>query len=311
MPATTDALTPIQIAEALLTAVDGDDCIAWVGSGLSKPLYGDWPQAVAELCRECAVPPFDASISKPDANQLINKAEECKTANRAMYEATLARVYGRQDNITRRAYQMLMKAPFKAYVTTNIDPLLSDAGALEGLLHVHCYPDLLPPEIERCRKPLFYMHGHARPGGIPTGRNLVFARSEFDEAYGPSGAVRLFVQNLLAYYPIVFIGCKLSEPEIYQQFRLVHEMLTRIQDATGVTSPPQRFLLAETIISGGRRDDGAEEIEERRLKELSVRVLRYDPIDREKHWEIEEALGRLCLMTSRVTVGAPGEAAPK
>jgi len=152
-----------------------------------------------------------------------------------------------------------MRAPFKAYVTMNFDPLLSEAASAAGFASVHSYPALFPPDIERCKKPLFYMHGHASPEGTPRGDNLVFCRSEFEQAYGDIGAVRNFVVNLLMNYPIVFIGCNLSEPEIHQQFQRVRQMLSQM-NTTGAP-PPSRFVLAETIISAttGDRDDGAEE----------------------------------------------------
>lgn len=307
-----DLLEPDQIAEALLATVSGNNCIAWIGSGLSRPVFDDWPQAVARLCDACGVPPFGPAVSKPDADQLMDKAEECKKANGGEYAATLARIYGRPGVLTRQAYPILMRAPFKAYVTTNLDPLLSEAASVAGFERVYRYPTLLPPEIERCKKPLFYMHGHASPGGVPSGDNLVFCRSEFDQAYGEAGVVRHFVVNLLMNYPIVFFGCNLSEPEIHQQFQRVHQMLSQMETA-GAPPPPPRFSLAGTIVSAttGKRDDGAEEAQVQRFNELGISVMRYDPIDHAQQWEVEETLRRLCALMPTVTAGGPGEAGPR
>jgi len=244
MRTSTDALNPDQIAEALLATVSGNNCIAWIGSGLSRPVFDDWPRAVARLCAACGVPPFGSSIAKPDGDQLMDKAEECKRANSAAYAATLGTIYGRPEVRTRLAYPILMRAPFKAYVTMNFDPLLSEAASAAGFASVHSYPALFPPDIERCKKPLFYMHGHASPEGTPRGDNLVFCRSEFEQAYGDIGAVRNFVVNLLMNYPIVFIGCNLSEPEIHQQFQRVRQMLSQMNTTgaphhLGSSSPKQ------------------------------------------------------------------------
>jgi SIR2-like domain len=205
-----------------------------------------------------------------------------------------------------------MRAPFKAYVTTNIDPLLSEAASAAGFGTVYCYPTLLLPEIERCKKPVFYMHGHASPGGTPSGDNLVFCRSEFEQAYGEAGVVRNFVVNVLMNYPIVFIGCNLSEPEIHQQFQRVSQMLKQMEIA-GAPPPHHRFILAETIVSpiNGKRDDGAEEVQVQRFNEVGTSVLRYDPVDPTQQWEVEETLSRLCALMSTVTAGGPGEAEPK
>jgi hypothetical protein len=312
MAKSTDVLTPNQIAEALLATVNGNNCIAWIGSGLSRPIFDDWVRAVSRLCDACGVPSLGSSVAKPDADQLMDKAEECKRADGSTYAATLARIYGMPGVLTRRAYPILMKAPFKAYVTTNLDPLLSEAASVEGFGSVYRYPTLRPPEIERCNKPIFYMHGHASPEGTPSGDSLVFCRSEFEQAYGEAGVVRNFVVNLLMNYPIVFIGCNISEPEIHQQFLRVHQMLSQMETA-GAPPPPPRFILAETIISAttGKRDDGAEDVQIQRFQELGMSVLRYDPVEHKEQWEVEEALRRLCALTPRVTAGGPGEVAPR
>jgi hypothetical protein len=107
MAKSTDVLNPDQIADALLATVNGNNCIAWIGSGLSRPVFDDWPQAVAQLCHACGVPSFGASVSKPDADQLMDKAEECKRANNGAYAATLAHIYGRRGVLTRQAYPIL------------------------------------------------------------------------------------------------------------------------------------------------------------------------------------------------------------
>jgi hypothetical protein len=115
----------------LLKAISGGDCIAWIGSGLSKLAYPDWGTTVAALCAACMIQPFGASES-PSSVQLIDKAEECKGANLNSYETTLGTLFGGNVVETRQAYSWLMKAPFKGYVTTNFDPLLSEAAAPFG-----------------------------------------------------------------------------------------------------------------------------------------------------------------------------------
>ena len=294
-------LTTAGIAEELLKAVSGGDCIAWVGSGLSALAYRGWNQAIIELSDECGVGRLASAY--PSADELIDKAEECKIANRATYEATLARLYGGNVVETRLAYQWLVKAPFKAYVTTNFDPLLSESAAVFGHTSVFRYPLLESVEIGRCTKPMFYVHGHARPGGIPSGQDLVLARSEFKEAY-EEGLVSLFLKSILLSYPIVFFGCRLSEPEIQEQMSRVHSMLDQIRKRRVGYKSPVRFALLPPIIVGGDRKTDQELLETERFKELDTTVLRYSPADPRRHWEIEDILK--ALSTSTPTMAASG-----
>lgn len=312
-------LTSTQIATKLLAAVKGGECIAWVGAGLSKLAYADWGCAVRDLCSACGVQGFGTSQRAPTAEQLTDKAEECKQANGNAYEATLAKLYGGKVVETRQAYLWLISAPFRGYVTTNFDPLLSEAAAAFSHNNIFRYPILVPRDIELHAKPLFYIHGHARPGGVPNGQNLVLARSEFNEAY--QGVVAVFVQALLLSYPIVFIGCSLSEPEIHEQIRRVHSMHIQMKKSRSDFKAPPRFALLPTIFrettieepGPGRRErnDEAENAEARRFRELDTEVLRYHPTDRMKHWEIEDILKALCDLAREMPKVGPGEAMPR
>jgi len=301
-------LTPTRISEELLKAVSGDDCIAWIGSGLSSLAYPNWASAITALCAACEIQPFSPAEA-PSAGQLIDKAQECKTANTHAYQATLGNLFGGNVVEQRQAYSWLMSAPFKAYVTTNFDPLLSEAAAPFGYTSVFRYPLLETREVDRKKKPMFYVHGHARPNGIPCGENLVLARSEFEQAY--EGVVGVFLPALLLSYPIVFIGCRLAEPEIREQMRRVHSMHVQIKKSQNGYKTPRRFALLPSILSKSSRDRLAEREEANLFAELDTEVLRYSPADPEKHWEIEDILKILCGLTSKVTEGGPAEAGPK
>src|SRR3990172_386500 len=159
---------------------DGN-CIVWVGSGLSKSAeYPDWKETIRKLCDKCEVTLLSKS-EEESPDKLIDKAEECKKADIDAYHNTLADLFGRQPVSTRFAYQSLMKLPFKAYVTTNFDPLLSETGAIEEYGKLYYYP-CFPPELGNSH-PIVYLHGHARPDNQAMGDNLILARSDFDEAY--------------------------------------------------------------------------------------------------------------------------------
>lgn len=295
-----------QVAIELWNTIKDRDCVAWVGSGLSKlpgsdvrTGYPDWPETVKEICRACGVPPLSVDANLPD--KLIDKAEECKIANAQAYHSTLARIFGRPVTETRAAYPWLMAVPFRGYVTTNFDPLLLDAGQAHGLVDHYAYPDLPTLKLGASPKAIFYLHGLARHNNTPRGENLVLARSDFDKAYNK--VIRPFIDSMLRELPILFLGCSLEEPPIQEAFRRVRDIQLQIEQVYPGRPRPKRFILipsryTEEDSGYGRMtkapDKSAEESEERRFDDLGIKVIRYEPQDKQRHFEIEEILRNLC-----------------
>lgn len=288
----------MQIVEELVGVLAREDCIAWAGSGLSLVAYPGWRDVLSKLCSACGVAYFDPAIGAPSADDLIDKAQECKVTDQGAFTAVLADLFGGKVIKTRKAFYLLMRAPFKAYATTNFDPLLSDAAAVLGHSDVFQYPLLEPRRMGECVKPVFYIHGHARPNGVASGNNLVLARSDFDAAYGKGGTgmVTPFLHSVLLSYPIVFLGCGLSEPDVQDLMRRVHLLHLNIKTSIPGFTPPPRFAVLPVIYSDRSRrirDDYAELAETTRFGELDIKILRYEPADPDQHWEIEDILTAL------------------
>ena len=220
--------------------IEGGNCVAWIGSGLSKDAgYPSWFEAVEKLCLNCGLQELGIFNEEP-AEKLMEKAENCKSTSLDKYQGTLARLYGREVTTTRHAFYLLMKLPFRGYITTNFDPLLSTAGATFGY-DLYSYPDLPLMELRGNRHPIYYIHGLALRDGKPRGDNLVFSRSEFKAAYEDSDILRSFLVQLLTYCSIFFIGCSLAEKPIHQVFQRVHRIHTQIQSETPEARLPQRY----------------------------------------------------------------------
>lgn len=289
------------VVSKLLPMIENGYCILWIGSGLSVSAgYLGWKEIVRELCEKCRVP----LLSEPEeesADKLIDKAEECKNADISIYYDTLANRFGGEVVVTRHAYQFLMTLPFKAYVTTNFDPLLSEAGAIAGYNNLYSYP-FFPPEFGNSH-PIVYVHGLARRDNQATGEKLILARSDFDEAYKDIGIVKNFVVNIFTNYPVLFLGCSLTEAEMYEMFKKVHDIHTLFKRANPDVHLPERYILLpihQNIIRAGfpdekiERDYEKEQNEINRFNEMKIEVIRYD--DRHSHSQIENILGRICAL---------------
>lgn len=256
------------VAEEIWPIIRDGQCYAWIGSGLSIPAgYKDWPNAVDVICNNCSISPISIQDSK-DPNKLIDKAEECKQTQQTIYYDTLAELYGYRRANTREAYSYLMELPFKGYITTNYDPLLAKAAERVGNIKIQSYPRL--QVITSDEKQVYYIHGFALRNEIPTGEDLVLSRSEFNKAYDYNTSILpSFLHQILAYSPIIFIGCSLTEPSILKSFEQVRNIHLNIKNVELFTIP-QRYILLED-------NDFEDEI----LSTFDIKIKRYCKIDEE------------------------------
>lgn len=297
------------IAREIWPLIDSGECIAWIGSGLSKNSgYPGWREIVNKLCEKMDENPIE--INNPTSDQLIEKAEICKIKQIDLFYETLASAYGGPVSVTRLAYEQLLSLPFKAYITTNYDPLLRyTCEFIEGNGTWH-YPEKLSIKvIERHMKPKFYIHGLARIYEYPNGKNLILARSDFENAYNHPGAVQAFLVSVFQDYHIFFIGCRLEEGEIQLVLDRVgaielQNMKEKLDKGITKWEDPERIILYPIETS----DDKTDEINERelferkrimaerrkRFEELRINVIEYEYEDKDRHWEIEKILRYLC-----------------
>lgn len=299
------AAGPLDGVKDLWELLKDGQCVAWVGAGLSAIAdYPQWDETVERLCAACQVSPL--GLNERSAEFLMEKAEECKTTNPNAYQDTLAALFGRPPVQTRHAYNLLMTLPFKGYVTTNFDPLLAIAAATHGYNDLYSYPSLPGRELERSLKPIFYIHGLARQNNVPRGDNLVLARSDFEIAY--NGSVRIFLDSLLLSYPILFLGCSLTEPAVHEALRRVHRVHDQIAKIYSRMIPPIRYAVlpirertdkTDNLEQKKERDAEAEQAENERFQELAVSVLRYQVSDIRQHYEIEQVLETLCTFDNK------------
>ncbi len=292
------------VCEMLWPQLERESCVVWVGSGLSRPAdYPGWQETVRELCSACAVGCLPADRAN-DPNELMDKAEECKQANLTAYWQKLAELFGHPVVSTRRAYGRLMKLQFKAYVTTNFDPLLFFAASDAERCCLHEYPHLPSDPRGSGSRQVYYIHGLALPDRDRSEKPLVLARSDFEGAYGKNGHVASFLTQLLTYNYVLFLGCSLREPDMRAVFGRVQEMRHRIPWQQQHAERPHWIALLggkapPTVVKPGLGQiENLEFLEQRsedsRLRDMGIdKVFRYQPSDSQKHWEIEEFLDAL------------------
>lgn len=264
-------------AQEVWEFVRNEDCVAWVGSGLSIPAaYLSWQFAVEELCRRCltgrTLPP------KLDAPMMLDLADECRIAAPDIYTSTLGELFGTSRQMTRVAYNHILSCPFRGFVTTNFDPLLHFAGGNKELI---VYPDpLYLTHIDRDK--IVYMHGIARKNGEPDGSNLVFSRLDFDNAYN-THLLSSFMHQMLARDKILFMGCRLEEEYIRHVFQRIKILTEKFPD---IKQQRRLILVAEP-------DDPAQVLEqEKPIQEIGIEIIRYPKLN-DDHLGLDLVLERV------------------
>lgn len=288
-----------KIAETVGGLVSDGNCVVWIGSGLSVVAeYPTWRELIEDLCTRCKVAPLsDTDAGK--AHALIEKAQECKNADDAEYYSVLNDCYSGIKAPTRVALTLLMGLDFRAFITTNFDPLLRLAGHPSGR-GFYSYPNLPAAKLDEDPAGMFYIHGQAGEG-TPPGSKLVLSAQEFEEAY--NGPTSWFLTSLFVSYDIVFVGAELAEPEVGEILRRIGNVYASVR-AKHTELPERRrcILLPARYVEehGARvRNLGKEEGERRRFAEIDIQALHYEYATKDRR-ELEEIL----LDAQRLTGGS-------
>ena len=276
------------------------NCIAWLGSGLSVPArYPTWIKTLDILCNACKVKKINKKYLS-NVDLLLEKAEECKKKNKSIFHSKLASLFGKKVVTTRRAYNIITSIPFKGYITTNFDPLLCMAARDNGNTDVFAYPRLKFTELgDPNKRPIYYIHGLAQKNGKPNGENLVIAKSDFEKAYKD---LKSQLKNVLFYYDVIFIGCRLDEPPmkyIFKEVRKAHEELLR---ETDLLLPKKYILLEEEgfytetekidfLKAIERANVEKDKSERRKYEEMGIEALKYNAS--KEHSNIEDILSNI------------------
>lgn len=263
-------------------------CMAFIGSGLSKEIYGDWRYLVKRLCEACGIP--ESVEDDTDAKVLQTLADKARDADEAAYCKCLAEVFG-WVGATNPMYDVLMHLPFSSYMTTNFDPLL----AREANKSDHnCRRIMRYPDLDRAYvydRTVYYIHGLIEVDEVPTTDQIVLSSRDFHAAYHAESPAYWFLAETFHKDPVCFVGCRLEE----RQLRDLFAICGRAQDdlrSRGGGDPPPRFILLphhDSVLrsdANGRpvRDIAAERAEEAgedaEYHSLGINVVRYEPVDR-------------------------------
>lgn len=257
--------------DRLKTMLEAGSATAFVGAGASYPLYPLWNQLMVKLVDRAV----ELGLAERDAQGWLEEADSNPHEIASHIHSCLGESYydllvslfqeriGDDGQDHTRAHAALMRANFKAYLTTNYDP---------GLLNArhHLYPrlqhispiawdntyqiDLWSRRLLKSTKPVLYAHGHVEQ---PT--NIILDRESYREAYHDT-RYREFFENLWKQEQLVFIGFSFKDVVLRQ---IANEMGWKTTGGigpmhiviTGVPEPPPDLKLQRELLRSSFRAD--------------------------------------------------------
>lgn len=279
-------------SEKLVRLIKDGHLIVFVGSGLSSinELYPSWWKLVNKLCNACNVQ-SEAEINDQTSPKDLQKlAGQARNSDENAYAQTLEQEFAKTVTDMPRSYQLLIRAPFKSFVTINFDPLLaieSHQFFKDKNFLIHAFPQFDYKALNQGG--IFYLHGYIPQDGPVDMSKIVLTEDDFNTAYNnEKGNLCLIWQILLRYHPILFIGCRLGEPELDIIFSISNSARSALSQHDDI-KPKPRFILLEkeaykySEISPDeqlRRNKEKEEEENKKYREMDIVVVRYDSKDK-------------------------------
>jgi len=228
-----------KVMDSLAAVVAGGESILLVGSGCSRPMFPSWGELVeklAALAGGCiptgyTLPPKFVE-DKPAALQHIRDAVQQYQADAhclERFERTLIRLFEMDGHDPGRIHELLVRMPFRAYLTTNYDKLIEYAlppGHEDRALDVQTAEPLYLSRairaITRSGAPEKVIHLHGI-GDHPKG--MILTTVDYQKAYGlavgpPGGLTGLrrppyaktIMSALMMTRRLVFVGFGLEDP---------------------------------------------------------------------------------------------------
>lgn len=207
-------------------------CVAFLGAGISHPPAQLWEPLVHELADGCGI--TNLAGSNPEI------VDRCIRKDRDACNRTLCAELPKYTALIRTAVTWTMRLPFRAILTTNVDPWIRQQTVADRHRGCFIYPDL---PLARGMEGLYYLHGlfdaDDKDACIT---KLVFGEDSFKSAYEES-LLRGFLLNALTYENILFIGFNPREPRLSSILQRSRQIQSTISTVRARACETQKFVL--------------------------------------------------------------------
>jgi len=249
-------------AEKILELLKADP-IAFIGAGLSKPHYKDWPGLVQQLSSM-----LNTAVTAD--KEPIEQAQELRNADEDAYRKALIAIFNGYPPSCSDALTKLVTCGFKSYVTTNYDL------SIELAFHNNRRP--MPRRLshltlqETCCEfeSIHHLHGTIDPEN-PEQSEIILDKQSYINAYSSSSKLSDYIMSLFYRQNILFTGYSIDKSEpINGILEIVDRRIRELQYASQkLISKKQRFCLLPAPVEDKEYD---------RLRRLGIDIIEYEPL---------------------------------
>ncbi len=296
------------VSDELLQLIRARSCVAFVGAGISAPVYPTWQNFLKSLCEKAndrgvktdasraalaANLPLAYSLLRSSLHEKKLDGELTQWVRDAFHVEVFQQAPKENRDRVEKRFENLLFAPWKGIVTTNWDPLLNlalekqkrsmsarvysardDKAPLGSILHSD-------PTVSMGGPWAIYLHGeHKTLNAEGTdrqrceGNDHVLSTEDFEDFYA-NPRIDGFVTALLLSSCLVFVGCSLDDAIVRRRRVLKNQM--------GSIAPD--WALLERTAANENRQGYLENV-------VGLKVVLYDNGD-ENHDNFDKALKEL------------------
>ncbi|WP_157519885.1 SIR2 family NAD-dependent protein deacylase [Herbidospora daliensis] len=224
--------------QRLIDCLQRGDCVPFIGSGMCSPTLPTGGELSSIWAKRLRYPLGDPSSLLEVMEYAMIKAEDPIYVKRQVLDYLDS--LGRPDfDDPDEPHRLLAKFPIGLYMTTNYDPFMADALAIEGKLPKRIMSpwylsrdepdpseDLEPDPAEPM---VFHLHGSSQ-----NPRSLVLGRSDYvnfllgltkDYRVTERALIPLSIRPNLAEQPLLFVGYRLQDWTFEVLFRGIQQMV--------------------------------------------------------------------------------------
>ena len=227
-------------------------CAAWLGSGMSQPLYKSWDELLEGIGEA-------AGLAREPGEGGPAFVQRCKVgleeAAQGGYAQALAEVFHPMlpAHLCMDRHYELVRTGFVCYVTTNFDRCMEHAAREDDVCEWHAWPETSPASAIEAyeERHLYHIHGvdtSQAPYGPACGfPNVVLASEEYAKAYNGDDRLWTFLRVLWSSVSVLFCGYGFREETFLQVVEHYAEAEAKVQqNVTGLggsVETPEHFAL--------------------------------------------------------------------
>jgi len=251
----------------LVELINEKDCVAFIGAGVSAPDYPCWKDLIVRMAEQFT--DLDLDINTIPAPKIAQRMYE---TDKDLFYKTLKDIFGRKKSPTSAIrYHYLARIPFKAYVTTNYDPLLIDIFSLHKNVTFSEHPKYINLNAANLSNgEIFHIHGRIDPDDPNIKSDLIFTRSSYEKAYSKSVCpLNSFLGQLFFNHDVCFLGCSAQDEELMDILKTCKSFIDN-NYGLNEPDPPLWIAVVDEQISISDKD---------KFSDCGIQLLKYSKTD--------------------------------